>query len=292
MENSRYYIYNGDLYTYAETPISVDNRSFRYGDGVFESMRWDGQQVLLLPFHLDRLHRSMELLQLEGKNLYDAFFIRQQIEKLIRQNALQGKARVRLSVFRNGGGLYTPETNKAGYLLEVNALIAPVRTHNNSGLIIDVYRQHAKALDDFSGLKSNNALLSVLASQYKKAQGLDDVILLNKEGNICESTSSNIFIWYEQVLYTPLLSEACVDGVMRRALIAALQEQSDIELVEARISPEILQVADEVLLTNAVHGVQPVLGYKKKRYFNRVGRHLAQCTQQWIQDTFDPEQPE
>lgn len=291
MKKSRYYNYNGTLYTYSETPVSVDNRSFRYGDGVFESMHWDGTQVLLLPFHLDRLHRAMDLLQFEDKNLYDSFFIRQQIENLIRQNKLQGNARVRLSVFRGGGGLYTPETNKAMYLLEVSPMDTHMFAQNSAGLIIDVYRQHSKTRDDFSGLKSNNAQIQVLASLYKKSHGLDDVIILNHEGNICESASSNVFIWYEQVLYTPLLSEACVDGVMRRALIGALQDE-DIRLVEARIDPEILHVAEEVILTNAVHGVQAVLGYKKKRYFNRLGRRLAQISNQWIKETFDPEDPE
>src|SRR5690606_35689778 len=127
--------------------------------------------------------------------------------------------RVRFSVFRNGEGLYTPETNKAGFLLEAQPLNQKIYAHNPAGLIIDVYQKHRKTTGPFSHMKSNNALLFVLASLYKKERGLDDVVILNQDGNLCESTHSNLFVWYKNGLYTPALSEGCVDGVMRRAVI-------------------------------------------------------------------------
>lgn len=289
MENNLYYNFNGTLYPQSQTTVPIDNRSFRYGDGVFESMRWDGEKVLLLPFHMERLQGAMQLLQLEGKQLGDLYFMQQQIETLARKNKLRGSGRIRLSVFRAGGGLYTPETNQAGFLLEAVPDIPRPYAHNPAGLIIDIYPDHPKIADAFSTLKSSNARLQVLASLYKKSRGLDDVVILNQDGHICESAASNIFIWYQHVLYTPVLSEGCVDGVMRRAVIEALRD-NETEVVEARIDPEILQQAEEVIFTNAVHGIQPVLGYKRKRYFNHFSRKLDTLVKRWIQETFDPEQ--
>src|SRR3546814_8757093 len=70
-----------------------------------------------------------------------------------------------------------------------------------------------------------------------------DLLLVNQEGFLCESLSSNVFIWYDKKLYTPAISEGCIDGVMRKVVID-LAVDSGMEVIEAQISPNILREAD------------------------------------------------
>ena len=112
-----------------------------------------------------------------------------------------------------------------------------------------------------------------MASIFKAQNGLDEVLLLNQNGFLCEAASANVFVYYQNHLYTPALSEACVEGVMRQVVID-LAKRINIPVTEAQISPDILYQADEVFVTNATRGIQCVMGYGVKRYFNRVSKAL------------------
>jgi len=275
--------YNGNLIPEKEAIFTSENRSFRYGDGLFETMRWMDGDVRFLDYHLERLHQSMAMLHLDSPQRFDADFIRTQADRLIRKNNLQGEhVRLRLHVFRDGGGLYGPARNKASYVLGCTKLHKDDLTHRKVGLIIDVYPEYRKAASELSGIKSANALVYVMAGLYRKNQDLDDVLILNQNGHVCESLSSNVFFWYEKKLYTPAISEGCIAGVMRRVVIEMALD-SGLEVIEAQIHPDILREADEIFHTNAIYGVQWVMGYKQKRYFNRISRMLQEKLATWRQ---------
>lgn len=278
--NDRYINHNGNLMPENQLAIPSTNRSLRYGDGIFETMRWMDGDIRFIQYHIERLQTSMELLHLEGSSKFDAYFIREKAAELVRKNKLGTDARIRLNVYRSGAGLYSPETNKANYLLEANPLDHDGYRLNKTGVIIDVHREHKKSINSLSHLKSNNALIYILAGIERKRLGCDDILILNNDGFLCESLSSNIFVWYNKTLYTPALSEGCIAGVMRKVVIEMANEYG-IEVVEAQISPEILHEADEMFLTNAIHGIYWVMGYKKKRYFNHLSKKLQEKLSKW-----------
>ena len=256
---------------------SIDSRALRYGDGLFETMLWKDGDIRFLDFHIDRLQRTMQTLQLEESTKFDAFFIRSKTEELVRKNNMIGQqVRVRLTVYRAGGGLYAPETNKPVYCLQVSRLPTSLRD-KKLGLIVDLYTDCKKPYSELSHLKSNNALIYVMAGLYKKKFAYDDVFILNQEGYLCEALTSNIFVYYEKVLYTPALTQGCVQGVMRQVVMDMAADEG-IQVVEAQISPEIMKQADEIFCTNAVQGV---MGNKQKRYFNKISRILQDKLQTW-----------
>ncbi|HUH18497.1 aminotransferase class IV [Albibacterium sp.] len=281
MNHSRFLDFNGRFYHTEEAIFRVTNRSYRYGDGLFETMRWENREIQLLNYHVDRLQKSMDALKMEGGKLFNSSFIHQKVTSLLEKNQLiESECRIRFSVFRDGEGLYTPQTNQSAYVIEVNKLDKKVNVNNQSGLIVDIFQDHRKPQNSLSNIKSSNAILYVLAGIYRKKHGLDDVLLINESGFLVESSSSNFFVWYNGMLYTPALSEGCVDGVMRRSILEFARE-NEIEIIEAQINPHILNEADEIFLTNAIHGMQCVLGYKKKRYFNHLSKDLWQRYEQW-----------
>lgn len=278
--------YNGQIVPEDTSLITAESRAFRYGDGIFETMLYQHGDIRFLDFHVERLKSSMEKIQLENAAMFDAYFIRSRAEELIRKNKMVGqRVRVRLIVVRDGGGLYTPETNKPIYIIQVSRVYDSIRD-KKVGLIVGLYTEHKKPYSSLSSMKTNNALIYTLAGNFKKKFSYDDVFLLNQEGLLCEALSSNIFVYYDKVLYTPALSQACVDGVMRR-VVMDIAKAEGIPVVEAEISPEIMKTADELFCTNAIQGIQWVMGFKQKRYFNRISRILQDRLATWNYDSED-----
>ena len=255
--------------------FSVNNRGFRYGDGLFESMRYMNGQLKFPDLHIDRVLEGMKVLKLENSFHLDSWFLREKVDELARRNKIGPNARFRLTVFRDSEGLYSPDSNKMAYVLESQSLDDSQYTFNNKGLIIDVYDELTKPVNILSNLKTCNSLIYVLAGIFKNQNALDEVMILNQHGFLCESISSNVFVVYDRKLYTPSLNEGCIGGVMRQVVIR-LANENGIELVEAQINPDILNEADEIFITNAAKGIQWVMGYNKKRYFNEMSKFLSE----------------
>jgi branched-subunit amino acid aminotransferase/4-amino-4-deoxychorismate lyase len=270
-----YINFNGSILPADQLIFKANNRGFRYGDGLFESMRYMKGKLKFPEMHIDRVQKGMKLLRFDNCSLIDAWFLREKVEELVRRNRIGADARIRLTVFRDSEGLYSPVSNKFGYVIEVQKLDVSQYILNKKGLIIDVYDEIPKPVNALSNLKTCNAMIYVLAGIYKNQNALDEVLLLNHHGFLCESMSSNVFVVYDRKLYTPALNEGCIAGVMRQ-VVMRLAKENDIELVEAQINPDILNEADEVFLTNASKGIQWVMGYNNKRYFNEVSRFLSE----------------
>lgn len=268
---SNFILINDEFVPANQAIFRSSNRGFKFGDGIFESMRMCNGKLQFAELHADRLRAAMKAIKLDGYTLFDDYFLNQKTTELAKKNKFNGNARFRLSVYRDGEGLYTPLSNKPGYLLEATALPSANFELNQKGLIIDVYDEITKPINKLSNYKTTNALLYVMAGLFQKQHRLDEAIILNENGFLCESTSSNVFVVYNKQIYTPALSEGCVAGVMR-SVVLKLAKTNDIPLVEAQISPEILKEADEVFVTNAASGIRWVMGYGKKRYFNEMAK--------------------
>lgn len=270
---SPYILHNDEFFAAEEPVIKSSNRAFKFGDGLFESMRMCNGKLHFATLHADRLRAGMKALKMEGHALLDDYFLRQKTAELLKKNKINGNARFRLAVYRDGEGLYTPQSNKVGYVLEAMPLEGPFYELNKKGLIIDVYDEIAKPINKLANYKTSNALLYVMAALFQKQHRLDETLILNQNGFLCESMSSNVFVVYQKQIYTPALSEGCVAGVMRNVVLQ-LAKTHQLPLIEAQISPEILKEAEEVFVTNASSGIRWVMGYGKKRYFNEVAKML------------------
>ncbi|MFI5137768.1 MAG: aminotransferase class IV [Sphingobacteriales bacterium] len=264
--------FNGEILPADTKLLTLKNRAFRYGDGLFESMRLMKGQLKFADLHADRLQRGMKALKIDSYSQMDAWFLKEKAGDLARRNKAR-HGRLRLTVFRDAEGLYTPAQNKMAWCLEIQPSDEPRYFLNAKGLIMDIFADLPKPTNYLSNIKTCNSLVYVMAGLYKTQNNLDDVFLLNQHGFLCEAGSSNIFIWYQKHLYTPALSEGCVEGVMRQVIIK-IAKQNNIPVTEAQISPDILYEADEVFLTNAGRGIQSVMGFGVRRYFNELSKLL------------------
>jgi len=114
-----------------------------------------------------------------------------------------------------------------------------------------------------------------LASVFAQENGFDSCLLINESKNVTEGISGNLFMRFGSTITTPPLSEGCLNGVMRKQVMQLIEKNEELKLVEAPISPFDLQKADELFLTNVIHGVQSITKYRKKTYESTVGSLLV-----------------
>lgn len=263
-----YCIYNGHLISLYEPAISFTNRAFRYGDSLFESIRFTNGKIMFLADHVKRLKLSMTTLRMNVPTEFTFANIEQLILNLIEQNNIKNEARIRLTVFRNEGGFYTPETNDISFLIETEALETSGYVLNQKGLWVDIYAEIKKQINKISNLKTGSALMYVMAGITKTSLRLDDCLLVNENGHIIESINSNIFVIKNGTLYTSPITDGCIDGVMRKQILA-IAAQNKILAFEQSLTVHTLTDGDEVFLTNAIKGIQWVGQFKNKFYTNQ-----------------------
>jgi len=267
------FINSNGVITESSAGIMINNRSFRYGDGLFESIRIANHRPQFLKEHLKRLLVGMQVLKMQPNPLLHESYLEVAILELAQKNDIGGGGRVRLTVYRNDGGLYTPESNEVSFFIEVDALEDDNYLLNAKGYTIDLFSEFKKQQNILSNIKSANSILYVLASINRKQLGLDECLLLNDKHCIIEAISSNVFAVKNGVLYTPPVGDGCVDGVMRKKIIEIAQANR-IAVYEISIMQNVLLGADELFLTNAIFGIRWIVAYKQKRYFNNTSKKL------------------
>ena len=255
-----WYNWNGNIVQKAS--FTHDNRSFRYGDGLFESMRVFNGKIFNRKAHENRLEKSLNILNFSVEKSISSLF--DEVEDLLGKNNISKGGFCRLMMYRDGKGSYTPSSNMASYWIECSKCASNQFELQEKPIETVFFTEHKKPVSILSNIKSNNALLYVLASIHAKEQRADDAILLNEKGNIVESTNADLFLVNEGKLYTPPLADGPLDGTLRNLI-------SQFFLVEERsFSIEDYENSDEVFLTNA-HGIKLVKGCVKA---NEVVRQL------------------
>ena len=263
----KYFNYNGRSFADNENVMSKDDRSYRYGDGLFETMKLIAGNILLKDYHFERLFLGLEVLKFNTPALFTKQKIEKEIRELSKKNECERSARIRLSVSRGIGGLYE-YVNKFSYLIECWPL--EQKGFNENGLIIDIFPDARKSIDVFSNLKSANYLPYVMAAIWAKENKLNDALILNQHDRICDSTIANIFWVKDNNIFTPPLNEGCVAGVMRRKILELVTRNSDHLMQEAVLTQEILLQADEVFFTNAITGIRWVKECRDRVYKSTI----------------------
>jgi branched-chain amino acid aminotransferase len=274
MEHIKYVILNGEALKISDPVFYNYNRGFRFGDAVFETMHANGTETQFFEDHYIRIKDAMKLFRMKVPVNFKPSLIYSEIKSLLVRNKLFQGAKVRLSIFRNGAGAYTPETDDVSYFIETEKIPSDKYELNQKGIIIDIYNDLKKPINSFANFKISSAYIYVMASICKRDNNLGDVLLINENGNIIEATSSNLFIVKNDQIYTPSLEEGCVRGIMRNKIIDYCLDLNYTVFDDCTFSSDDLLNADEVFLTNAIVGIKWVLAFKERRFFNKTSKIL------------------
>ncbi len=278
---SMFISFNGKLLPAEEPVLLASNRGYRYGDGLFETMKVVNGKIALETLHMERLMRGIALLKMELPGLFTTEKLIRETFQLAVKNKATERGRVRLSVFRGNGGLYDAGRTLQ-YLIECWPLPESFLQLNQNGLEIGIFPVARKSIDPFSGLKTANFLPYTLASIYAKEQKLNDCLVLNTAGTITDSTTANLFIYTGDRFITPGPAQGAVDGVMRRYLIREMRAAGHI-VDETPVTITEVAQAQEVFLTNAIHGMKWVRTFRESHYQNRLADELYSRFVQTIQ---------
>lgn len=265
--------WNGRIIREGKVFISPNNRSFRYGDGCFETMKVVNGRLLLYELHFQRLFSSLNLLRFTYPETFTPENLKSQINDLVKKNGHEKSARVRLVVYRGDGGLYDVKDKNAYYIIQSWAGATDTNVFNEAGLRVGIFGDAKKSADLFSSLKSNNYLPYAMAAMWAKEQLLDDAIIMNAFGGVADATIANIFIVDNGIIKTPSLTEGCINGVMRRYLLHCF-EKDDLPHSQTEISSRDLSNASEIFLTNATHGIRWVAQVGNNSYRNTLSAYL------------------
>lgn len=264
---------NGTVLPNMGATIAAGNRSYLYGDGLFESVRIMNGKPINVENHINRLVEGAKVLKMRIPTFLTTSFFETKIQELVDLSEIKEGGKCRISLDRASGGTYFPETNELNFFIEVYPYDANYFELNSKGIEVDLYTDLKKQKNFLSNFKTKNALLYIMSAITAKEKGLDDLLITNERGSILESSNSNLFLVSNGVLYTPSLDEGCLAGTMRMQIIN-LALKNGIKVYECSVLPQNLLAADEIFLTNAIRGISWVGGYRTKRYFNVVARRM------------------
>ena len=273
--------FNGTLVVNTANSLA-ENRGFLLGDAVFETFKIVDNRILFLEDHYFRLMSSMRILRMEIPMNFTMEFLEQQILELIQINEIEDSARVRMTVFRNSGGFYLPETNEISYLIQSSELKSNQYILNNDRYEVDLFKDYYVTKQLLSSIKSTNKAVQIVGSIFAKENDLQNCLLLNDSKNVIEALNGNLFMLKDGKLTTPPISEGCLNGIMRKQILSIVKKMN-VEVVEEIISPFDLQKADELFVTNVIQGIQSVTKYRKKDFTNEFATKIInELNQQFV----------
>lgn len=229
--------------------------------------------IRLASLHQSRLLAGMQLLGFSFPAHLDfSKLISAALQTAAKNNLLQ-HARIRLQLFSDADGLFEPLT-PVSYLIECYPITSSITEWNENGQVVGLFTDARKARDAYSHCKTSNSLVYALAAKRARTMKWNDALVCNTEGSIIESAIANVFCIIGATIFTPPLSEGCVEGVMRRHLLSRLPAFG-LSVVERPFSMSLLEDADELFLTNAIKGVKWVSRFGENHYVATITRQIA-----------------
>ena len=265
---------NGEL-LFSTTEITNTNRGFLYGDAVFETFKFANNAILFLEDHYFRLMASMRIVRMEIPMHFTMEYIEEQLLNLAHANQFKEAARIRMTVYRNEGGLYLPTTKTISFLIQAFPLQNQMYSINKNAYEVDLFKDFVITKQLLSTIKTTNKMINIVGSIYANENNLQNCLLLNTEKNVVEALNGNLFMLMNSKLITPPISDGCLNGIMRKQIIEIAKKFETIEVVEASISPFDLQKADELFITNVIAGIQPITKYRKKEFTTLLSKELV-----------------
>lgn len=278
---SKFINFCGKIIEESEPVLLAHNRSFQYGDGFFETMRFANGELLFLESHFERIEKTAQLLQISLPDYFTSTYLKEQITETTESNDISQNARVKIIIYRNGKGKYLPEQNDAQWIIYASPLYRPDYQWNDEGLKVALFDTIKKTCDDLANCKTNSALVYIMAALFQQETKADECIVLNTHGNVADTIYANIFLVKDEKIFTPDLSQGCVAGIMRKQIIS-LSKKSGWKMIEQPVTIQDVKHADEIFLTNAIKGISWVSNFNGKSYRNEKSRVLSEYLNQYI----------
>lgn len=255
MQSSNYAYVNGHFVPEAEATVSIFDRGFLYGHGVFETMRVYEGKIFRIYEHLDRFLASSKHLEIECPLAPEE--LRAILAVLLERNGVRdGFTRLYLT---SGASNVDPMARSEFGV----SLVAICHSRQFVCPRLEVIIASNRLDPSLSGHKTANRLPYMLARREAEKVGADEAVLLNVNGRAVELSTSNLFIVKAGELFTPALSEGPLPGVTRSVVLLLASERM-LPVHEVMMGLPMLETADEIFATNTLMEIVPVVRFKKR----------------------------
>ncbi len=267
---------NGTIIDRSKALISIDDRGFRFGDGVFETILVRENIPYLWQAHMRRLEQGLEALHITC----DLSELHACVSDLYRANNMSGDSVLRIMVTRGSGSSgYRPKPiSQENTMALIEIFPIPTALKKPKTLWLSHYcKNHPGSIP--ARAKTMQGLNSTLAIMEAESEDCDDALLLSVSNHVAECHASNIFWSKGKVLYTPALNTGCLPGVLRERLI----EISPYPVRAGRFKLSKLLKADGVFTTNSTRLVEPVESLKRYKSNWEASEKLAKIFQMHVE---------
>ncbi len=275
---TEYINFNGEIIEKDNFCLELSNRAFRFGDSIFETIRVFDGEVIFIDDHYSRLISSLKIVKINIPDYFTKDYLNSEIIKLLDSYSSFSNARVRLTVFRkSNSSIYFVDANTSfDFVIEAGAL-----ENNNFGegvdnYEIDIFEDIKKSTGILSQIKTNNVLLHSIAGSVVIEKSINNIVLLNSDDCITEAVNANVFIVKDENIYTPKLTDGCVEGIMRKKIIEIIESQTDLKIQVKSIHKDELLNCDEVFITNSIIGLQTVDRFRNVVYSKKISTQIRQ----------------
>jgi branched-subunit amino acid aminotransferase/4-amino-4-deoxychorismate lyase len=249
---------NGKFLPEADAVVPLNDRGFLLGDGLFETIRVAHGRPFRLAQHLERMTRGADFLKL--KLPFAPKELQKAAGQLIEQNALP-EAILRVTLTRGPGarGYSARGADRPSLALTLHAL-PPVNADEplQWSLITSSFR--IPACDALSSFKTTSKLLNIVARAEAEAQGADEALFLNTNGEVAETAGGNLFWVFQDRICTVPTGRGVLPGITR-AVVLEICQSLGLETNKRVIKPEHLRNAEGIFVTQSALGLVPVVSF-------------------------------
>ena len=246
---------NGALVEAEHAHITITDRGFLLADGLFETMLATQGHIQQLDEHLARLVAGAAVLRMPVP--FDAAVLGRACEDVLVATGLRtaDRASLRLTLTRGSGprGVLPPKDAHTTVLITASNMPAPP----DAMTAITCKTIRRDAASPLSAIKSLAYTGNIVARLEAEDAGVSEALILNTDGNLAETTSSNVFLVEDGALVTPPVSDGALPGISRAGVIEQAQALG-IPAREETVTPERLRSATEIFLTNSLIGICPL----------------------------------
>lgn len=242
--------------------ISLNDRGFNYGDGLFETIKVIEGRPCFLEKHLKRLESGLERLSIE----FSQQLLIEDIQKLLSEAKNQDEAVIKVVVTRGD--------SQAGYkpqrVAEPNRVVSitPARHQSfpETGVVLRLCSTRLGINPLLAGMKHLCRIEQVMARAEWSNPDIHEGVMLDVDGNVIEGTMSNIFCIINGKIITPSIDGCGVAGIVRGLVLESIAPLLHLDTSEVVINLDQLKSADEVFITNSLLGIVPVVSFEKQSY--------------------------
>lgn len=264
-----YFLLNGRFHKETDAVFTVADLVQR-AEGFCESFRAEHNEILFAESISNHLLATAATIGADLSGLIDADgrFLRKDVSRLLNKNKLYLAAKIEIQIF--------PSNSKVNMLLRAEEIPRGYYPPSEPGLLLSIFRDQFQEIHSNSGYTTSGLFVRQCAGRRAKELNQPNIILLNREGNACETVNGSLaYLNQNQVIFTSEL-EGGYNCAIRNQVIQSAKDAGFITVVKERISPDELLQAEELFLYDTCHGIQKVLGLEDRRYFSTKTQLIAE----------------